>query len=120
MSSNKQTNSVNNSKNEQDFTIIQKNNKKKPYRKAGKTVLIKSVSEASINDSLFTNFEGIVNKSETKSQSSVFITFDTIDNALKAVKYIRYNNKDYIAKFSYYQIYFTINELNEDCDYNEI
>jgi len=119
MSSNKQNNSVNNLKNEQDFTTIQKN-KKKPYRKAGKTVLIKSVSEAQINDSILSNFEGIVNKSETKSQSSVFLTFDTIDNALKAVKYVRYNNKDYIAKFSYYQIYFTINELNENCDYNEI
>lgn len=119
MSSNKQTNSVNKSQNEQDYTTIQKN-KKKIYRKAGKTVLIKSVSGANINESILNNLEGIVNKSDTKSQSSVFLTFDTIDNALKVVKQIRYNNKDYIAKFSYYQIYFTITELNEDCDYNEI
>jgi hypothetical protein len=121
MSSNKQNNcSVNNPKNEQDYTLVQKN-KKKSYRKAGKTVLIKSVSGAHINfDSIINNFEGIVNKSDTKSQTSIFLTFDTIDNALKVVKQVKYNNKDYIAKFSYYQIYFTINELNEDCDYNEI
>lgn len=117
MSSNKQNNNL---KTEQDFTVVQKN-KKKIYRKAGKTVLIKSVSGTNINESFFNNLEGITNKSETKSNSSVFLTFDTIDNALKVVKDIKYNhNKDYIAKFSYYQIYFTINELNEDCDYNDI
>ena len=63
MSSTKQNNnSVNNgSKNEQDFTLVNKN-RKKTYRKAGKTVLIKSVSGANINESILNNFEGIVNK----------------------------------------------------------
>ena len=67
--------------------------------------MIKSVSGTNIDEDLINNLENVINKSETKSQQSVFITFDTIDNALVGFKQIKSWNKDYRVKFSYYQIY---------------
>jgi hypothetical protein len=97
------------------------NNKtKKVYKKAGRTILIKSASGSNIEEDLINNLENVVNKSETKSQQSVFLTFDTIENALAGFKLIKAWNKDYRVKFSYYQIYFTINGLSDNFDYNQV
>lgn len=95
------------------------NKSKKIYKKAGRTILIKSTG-SNIDEDLVNSLENVINKSETKSQQSIFITFNNIDNALLGFKQIKSWNKDYRVKFSYYQIYFTINGLGDTFDYNKV
>lgn len=93
---------------------------KKPVRKAGRTLLVKSVSGNAINSSVFEGLEGLKNKSETKSTSSYFLTFDTVLNAINAYRKLRSESSDYRVKYSYYRIFFTMNGLTESSDYNQV
>lgn len=91
----------------------------KSVRKAGRTLLVKSVSNSYIDNTLFDNLEGLVNKVETKLTKSYFLTFSTIDNAVEAFNKLR-NNSTFRVKFSYYRIFFTMDGLTDTTDYNQV
>lgn len=93
---------------------------KKPVRKAGRTLLVKSASGNAINSSVFEGLEGLKSKSETKSSSSYFLTFDTVSNAVNAYRKLRAESSDYRVKYSYYRVFFTMNGLTESSDYNQV
>ena len=81
--------------------------------KPGRTLLVKSATDASITSKSFDQFEGIISKFETKNYNSYFITFDTIQNALNAFNILNEDTQTYNVKFSYYRIFFKI-EHNEN------
>ena len=92
---------------------------KKAVRKAGRTLLVKSVSGTALTGSSFDSLEGLQHKSETKASSSFFLTFDTVGNAVKASRKLRNESSDYRVKFSYYRVFFTVNGLTDATDYNQ-
>ena len=74
--------------------------RKRPRRKAGRTILVSSDWTADIAE------EGSIN-THTTENGARFIVFDTIENARSAFK----NLKDSGArvKYSYYKIFFRLN-----------
>lgn len=92
---------------------------KKQVRKAGCTILVKSASGSTINDTVFDSLEGITNKAETKSTNSFFLTFNTINNAVTAFHKLK-TDSSYRIKFSYYRIFFTIDGITNSTDYNQL
>jgi len=99
---------------------VQSEDKKKSVRKAGRTLLVKSVSGSSIDSSVFTSLTGLVSSSETKSSSSYFLTFDNVTNSVNAFRKLRTDSADYKVKFSYYRVFFTVNGLTDSSDYNQV
>lgn len=97
----------------------QTDDKKKSMRKAGKTVLVKSVTGNSIDSSVFESLTGLVSHSETKTSISYFLTFDNITNSLNAFNTLRANS-EYKVKFSYYRVFFTVNGLTDKSEYNQV
>ena len=93
---------------------------KKSVRKAGRTILVKSVSGGSIESSVFDSLTGLVSRSETKSSSSYFLTFDNVTNSVNAFRKLRTDSTDYKVKFSYYRVFFTVNGLTDSSDYNQV
>ena len=92
----------------------------KSMRKAGRTILIKTVSGKSIESTVFDALTGLVSHSETKSSGSYFLTFDNVDNSLNAFNKLKADSSDYKVKFSYYRVFFTINGLTDSSDYNQV
>ena len=93
---------------------------KKPIlKKPGKTLLIKLFNNSVLNDSDIDNLEGLVNKSDQKTNGNIFLLFDNVNNSLAALKKIKNMSSNYKVKFSYYKVFFTINGLIETSDYNE-
>jgi hypothetical protein len=89
-------------------------------RKAGRTLLIKSASGTPLTSSLFESFQGLQSNVETKSTNSFFLTFDTADNAVLALESLKSNSSDYLVKFSYYRVFFTMTGLEDTTDYNQL
>lgn len=83
-------------------------------RKAGRTLLLKNPNGTTVN---YDTLEGLQHKSETKTTNSVFLTFDTVENSLKAYKQLRAEQSDTRVKFSYYRVFFTIEGLTDTTDY---
>ena len=92
----------------------------KSMRKAGRTILLKTVSGNSIDATVFESLTGLVSHSETKSSSSYFLTFDNVTNSLNAFNKLKSDSTDYKVKFSYYRVFFTINGLTDTSDYNQV
>ena len=92
----------------------------KSMRKAGRTILLKTVSGNSIDSTVFDSLTGLVSHSETKSSSSYFLTFDNVTNSLNAFNKLKADSTDYKVKFSYYRVFFTINGLTDTSDYNQV
>lgn len=88
--------------------------KSNQVRKAGRTLLLKNSSGTTVS---YDTLEGLQHKSETKTTNSVFLTFDTIENSLKAYKQLRTDQSDTRVKFSYYRVFFTINGMTDTTDY---
>jgi len=88
--------------------------------RAGRTLLVKSVSDSSINGTIFNNLEGLVNNFETKTTNSFFLTFDNISNAVKSFHKLRNDSPYYRVKFSYYRVFFTMKGLDDSTDYNKV
>jgi hypothetical protein len=97
-----------------------KNKMKKTLKKPGKTLLVKAFNGSSFKEEDLTNLEGLVNKSDTKTNETVFLVFDTVSNSLAALKKLKLVSPDYRVKFSYYKIFFTLNGLTDSSDYNEV
>jgi hypothetical protein len=93
---------------------------KKSVKKAGRTLLVKSASGSTIDDTVFDSLEGLTNKAETKSTNSFFLTFDNVGNAVKAFRKLRADSTTYRVKFSYYRIFFTMDGLTDSTDYNQV
>lgn len=90
----------------------------KTTKKAGRTLLVKALPEKNFNSSFFETLSGLINKSETKTTNSYFLTFDTINNAVSAYNSLS-KQPNCLVKYSYYRIYFTIEGLNDNTDYND-
>lgn len=84
--------------------------------RAGRTLLVKPLSGASINSSTFNSLSGLLNKVETKSSGSYFLTFNNIENATLAFNKLS-GNSTFNVKYSYYRVFFTINGLTDTSDY---
>lgn len=81
----------------------------------GRTLLVKSSSSVSYD------FEGLLNKAETKSTNSVFLTFDTKENSSKAYdKLLTMESEGVRVKYSYYRVFFTMTGLTDTSDYNVV
>lgn len=94
---------------------------KKIVRKAGRTLLIKLINDTNtFDDSLTQNLTGLLNKTNLTNNKTLFLTFDTNENSLSALKFLRSKSfNKYHVKFSYYKLFFTINGLTDKSDYNE-
>lgn len=95
-----------------------KDNKKK-FRKAGRTLLIKSVEEDFDFSTLsLEQLEGVSSNIETKSGAR-FIVFNNVKDAVSALKVLK-QNKDILVKYAHYRLYFTINGLTTESEYNDV
>ena len=93
--------------------------KRKRFRKAGRTLLIKPVQENFDFSTLkLDDFEGLQNNSLTKSGAR-FLVFDNIDNSSNCLKQLK-TQSDILVKYAHYRLYFTINGLEDEDDYNEV
>lgn len=95
-------------------------NNEKLLRRAGRTLLVKSVSGNHLDGSVFDKFTGLVDKSETKTTNSFFLTFDSVENSLKAYNQLHSEQSLYKVKFSYYRVFFTMDGLTDSTDYNQV
>ena len=86
--------------------------KKQFIKKAGRTLLIKS------NEPVSEPFPGKISSLQTNNGLQ-FEVFDTVENAINAYKIIK-ENYDLQIKYAHYRIFFTINGLDENTDYNTI
>ena len=92
---------------------------KKRFRKAGRTLLIKSVDEDFDFSTLsLEKLEGVSSNIETKSGAR-FIVFNDVKDAVTALKELK-QNKDILVKYAHYRLYFTMNGLNDQSDYNSV
>ena len=103
---------------EQTLNVKVNTDTKKNIREAGKTILVKP-NNVDIDEKLFTNMTGLVSTNKTEKTGSYFLTFDNIDNSLESFKTLKQNN-DVLVKFSHYKVFFTMNWLTNDTDYNDI
>jgi hypothetical protein len=99
---------------------VQSEDNQKIIQKAGRTLLVKSVSGNSIDTSVFDTLVGLVSKSETLSSNSYFLTFDDVTNAVNAFNNLNADTSNYKVKFSYYRVFFTISGLTDTSDYNQV
>lgn len=91
-----------------------------PTPKVGRTLLVKSATtNSNIDESEFSNLQGLVTKFQTKSSQSFFLTFDSLENATKAYTTLNCNS-NFRVKYSYYRTFFTLKGLTLDSDYNMV
>ena len=83
----------------------------------GRTLLVKSSNN--VSDAFYNKLPGLQNKSETKTTNSVFLTFDTVDNAKAALEQLE-SQSGVSVKYSYYRVFFTMSSLSESSDYNTV
>jgi hypothetical protein len=82
----------------------------------GRTLLVKSSSSMQYDDLV-----GLVNKAETKSTNSVFLTFDTKENSSKAYNMLLAMESEGVrVKYSYDRVFFTMSGLTDTSDYNMV
>ena len=95
------------------------NKDKKRFRKAGRTLLIKSVDNNYDFDNLkLSEFDGVDSNIETKSGAR-FVVFTDVKYAMEALKVLK-QNKDILVKYAHYRLYFTMNNLSSESDYNNV
>ena len=95
--------------------------KKRSVRKAGKTILVKSNDDVEVDEKWFTELTGFVSLTKTPKTGSYFLTFDDVNNSLEALKVLRKEHESELkVKFAHYRVFFTLDNLNENSDYNKI
>ncbi len=97
--------------------MSKKQTETKTESRPGRTLLVKSTTD--LSDDVFSKLEGFKTKSETKTSNSVFLTFDTPDNATSALKTLE-TKQGVTVKYSYYRVFFTVNGLSDTSDYNTV
>jgi len=92
---------------------------KKKYRKAGRTLLIKPVeNDFDFEQLSIEDLEGVDSNIETKSGAR-FIVFSDVKYSIIALKTLK-QNKEILVKYAHYRLYFTINGLTDESDYNDV
>ncbi len=87
--------------------------------KAGRTLLIKPTG--AFDESLLKDLAGSTSTHHTEKSNSYFITFTTPQDALAALKQIKSKaTSKVLIKFAKYQIFFKIEGLKDDSDYNTV
>ena len=95
------------------------NTKKRFLRKSGRTLVLK-LKDESFDVKCLTALAGLQDSATTQN-NAVFLTFDTKDNALEALKSIKKNNKDDVnVKFAHYKVFFKMEGLDENTDYDTV
>lgn len=94
-------------------------NAKKTVKKSGRTLLV-TVSECKLPQDEASKLLGLVNKVVTKTGKSMFLMFDTIENAVSGFRFLRTLGNDFRVKFSYYRVFFKLSGLTDITDYNTI
>jgi hypothetical protein len=87
-------------------------------RKAGRTLLVRTDEDFSSS-----GYDGLVNSHqvERNGHTSYFLTFDTSDHSLEALRSIRKQyGQDARVKFAYYKIYFRMEGLSSDSSYEDV
>lgn len=97
-----------NIKSEQKSTFV------KQLPKPGRTLIIKSNKDETLNLSNFNNLEGLLDKSEINQYNSLFLIFDSIKNSELAYESLKNN---YNIKYSYYKIFFTLSTNIDNTNY---
>ena len=93
-------------------------NKRNFIRKAGRTLLVRTDESFSAS-----GYDGLVNSHqvERNGHSSYFLTFDTSDHSLEALRSIRKQyGQDARVKFAYYKIYFRMDGLSSESSYEDV
>lgn len=80
----------------------------------GRTLLVKT------NANVKYDFSGLLNKAETKTSNTVFLTFDTKENSVAAYEKLSSYGEDVKVKYSYYRVFFTMSGLTDTSDYNQV
>lgn len=89
-----------------------KDQTKKPIRKASRTLVIKSETDVSTE-----GLVGLLSSVKTPNNSHFFV-FDTIDNSKAAFKTLK--STDQKVRFAYYRLFFTMSGLDENSNYNDL
>lgn len=97
------------------MTTRKNNNEEKSeyVSKPGRTLLVKTEN----TKQKFDNVKGLQSTAETKSGTSRFLTFDTVENATSALESLK--KKGLQVKYSYYRVFFVMQNAPETVDYNE-
>ena len=86
---------------------------------AGRTLLVKSNKNVSLNDSLFENLTGLLSNVFIKPSNSYFLTFNNVENSKLAYEKFS-ENTNCNVKYSYYRLFFTITGLEDNTDYKVV
>ncbi len=87
--------------------------------KAGRTLLIKPME--TFDESLLKDLAGCTATHHTEKSNSYFLTFTTPKDALAALKQIKSKaTSKVLIKFAKYQVFFKIDGLKDDSDYNTV
>jgi len=109
------------SQDESNSKHVPKYNMKNTVRKAGRTLLIKTVSD--FDEKQFNDLEGVQSIFKNKLGDSMFLVFDTVKNAVKGFKDVKakYGKSHNLrVKFSYYKLFFKLSGLSDEDDYNTV
>ena len=90
-------------------------NKTELLVKPGRTLLVKSSNDSDLTTHDFTNLVGLVNKVLTKTGNAYFLNFDTVENSTRALLSLTEN---YNVKYSYYRVFFTLDNMDSTFDFN--
>jgi hypothetical protein len=89
-------------------------------KKYGRTLLLKPVNNFDLTNDDFVKLTGVVSNNMTKTTGSYFLTFDTSANAQSAYNLVKSDYPNVLVKYSYYKVFFTINGLQDNADYNSV
>lgn len=93
--------------------------KKRFLRKSGRTLVIK-LKDESFDKKVFDTLTGLTSSSTTQS-GAVFHTFDTKENALNSLKFLKNNHKENLSvKFAHYKVFFKLEGLEKESKYDEV
>jgi hypothetical protein len=100
------------------FTTPSTQNKK--GRKAGRTLLVKPENN-NFDTKVFSSLDGLSSQYHIEKSNSHFLTFETVENSLKAYRQFRNDyNSELRVKFAHYRVFFTLQGLSEDNEYSDV
>ena len=91
-------------------------------QKPGKTLFIKLINNNETFDlNILDTITGLINKTNITPKKTLFLTFDSIDNSMKAYYklYSQGYKNNYIVRYSYYKIFFTMTGLTTETVYTD-
>jgi len=92
---------------------------RKPTRRPGRTLLLKSTN--TLDGENLDKLEGLQSKQFVEKSNSYFLTFSTADQSLLALKELKKQYGTTVRlKFAHYRIYFTMQGLVNETDYNTV